>query len=128
MSTEIFRTVLPLVPEAVALLAALLVVIVRRRRLGATARTALAGFALLVLATAGSIAWRYWTLTREGGRIVYDNGEYQYQPPIGRELTRDLDVPVTATLMIVYLVGLVLVTAAVFMSRRSQTTMVSGAR
>jgi hypothetical protein len=117
--------VLPLVPEALALVAGLVVMIVLRRRLGQAAPMALGGVALLALATAGDVAWKLWVLSREWAPITLTDDGRDIRQPAGLQLARDLGEPMGVALLMVYLVGLALVASAVFAGRRTETT-VSG--
>lgn len=121
MRHDVYRLVLPLVPEAVALVAGFVVLIVFRRRLGAAAPTAFGGVGLLALATAGEVVWTYWVLSREWAPINVDLDSGSPPMPTGLQLARDLDEPVRVALLMIYLVGLVLVASALFAGRRAET-------
>lgn len=122
MRYEVYRVVLPLVPEAVALVAGLFVLIVLRRRLGGAAPTAFGGVGLLALATAGDVVWTYWALSREWAPITVAV-EGPPVEPVGLRLARDLDEPVRVALLMIYLIGLVLLASALFAGRRAPATL-----
>jgi hypothetical protein len=107
---EVTQEVLPLVPEALVLVAALAVTIAYRRRLGGGATTAITGFAFLALAGVGHAAWRFWYITREATPTLTPDDDIEY--PMGRELTYALEESVDATLVVFYLAGLVWISSS----------------
>jgi len=114
---DVSRLVLPHVPEALVLVVGLVVTIVLRRRIGVGDSAAIGGFALLALASVGGVCWDLWALSREHAPIsMSDSG--QPQPPAGLEFVYAMDRTVTIAQTVLYLVGLVCVTAAVFVGRR----------
>ncbi|MGN9911294.1 hypothetical protein ACTMTJ_27425 [Phytohabitans sp. LJ34] len=121
MKFDVYRLVLPLVPEAVALVAGLFVLIAFRRRLGAAAAPAFGGVGLLALATAGEVVWTYWVLSREWAPVNVAPEDGSIPMPTGLQLARDLDEPVRVALLMIYLVGLVLLASALFAGRRAAT-------
>lgn len=119
MRHDVYRIVLPLVPEAVALVAGLVALIFFRRRLGAAAPTAYGGVGLLALATAGDVAWTYWALSREWAAVNVAPDDGRPPMPEGLQLARDLDEPVRVALLLIYLLGLTLLASALFTGRRA---------
>lgn len=124
---EVYWLVLPSMPEMVMFVAGLLVTIAFRRRLGAAASTAVIGFAFLALASLGSVAWQVWSLSRSGYAFPMTEASANVQPA-GAELTRAMQMPVDIALVVLDLVGLMYVTAAVFVGRPSHPMLVSRSR
>ncbi|MFG3576235.1 hypothetical protein [Micromonospora chersina] len=124
---DAFRLVLPSMPEAVMFVAGLLVTIAFRRRLGAAASTAVIGFAFLALASLAGAAWQLWSLSRSGYGFPMTEASPNVSPA-GLELTRAMQMPVDIALLVLDLVGLIYVTAAVFVVRSSHPTPVGRSR
>ena len=110
---DVTRLVLPLAPEALVFVAGLIVTIALRRRLHGRDL-----HRLDAVAGVGGVAWGLWVLSRYGIRPTWtEQGELVR--PAGLELTQALQKPMSIVLLVIYLVGLMFVTAAVFVSRSS---------
>jgi hypothetical protein len=124
---EAFRLVLPLVPEALLFVTGLIVTTALRRRLGAAAPIAIGGFTLLAVAGAGGVAWTLWMLSRYA-TPPRPTEQGDWVRPAGLELTQAIQMPVYVALLFVNLVGLVFVTAAVFVARSSHVAPMTRSR
>jgi hypothetical protein len=124
---EAFRLVLPLVPEALVFVAGLIVTTVLRRRLGAAGPIAIGGFTLLAVAGVGAVAWTLWVLSRYA-TPARPTEQGEWVRPAGLELTQAIQTPVYVALLFVYLVGLMFVTAAIFVARPSHVATVARSR
>ncbi|MEU7909185.1 hypothetical protein [Actinoplanes sp. NPDC049118] len=115
--SEAARLMWPRVPVALVFVVGLLVTIALRRRLGAGARVAIGGFALLALAGLGRIGWGLWTLSL-WDELVEMTSESEPRQSAGMEIYHFLNGPLDLAFKILYLVGLACVTAAVFVGRK----------